>query len=345
MSTGSRPQGTLAAWRDRVIVRMLDHTPHNPALGLARTLIAVGTLIALVSTPVQHLFYVSPPRPDGRLCEGVLGSAGLFCLAPLDQLEAARWAAVAILVVVASGFAPRWTAVPHWWVSFSVYSSSNAMDGGDQVAAVLTLLLLPLCLTDRRRWHWTTDTGAGRRSPGLRVANGFVLLLLWVQVCVIYFHASVGKLAVVQWRDGTALWYWTMFPTFAVPEPLYAPMSWLLSHGVVVASLTWGTLALEFFLACCLFAGPMLRRLGLGLGVALHLGIAVLMGLPGFSTIMFGALVLYLLRPGDPLPEALTRRMSRRSGGDTGAKEAKTSQAGADAARGPVPDPDPVPAD
>ncbi|WP_197285800.1 hypothetical protein [Nocardiopsis sp. NRRL B-16309] len=140
-----------------------------------------------------------------------------------------------------------------------------------------------------------------------------------------------------------------MFPTFAVPEPLYAPMSWLLSHGVVVASLTWGTLALEFFLACCLFAGPMLRRLGLGLGVALHLGIAVLMGLPGFSTIMFGALMLYLLRPGDPLTEVLTgrmsRRRSRRTEGETDVKEATTAQAGAGAAREPVPDPEPVSAD
>ena len=61
-----------------------------------------------------------------------------------------------------------------------------------------------------------------------------------------------------------------------------------------MAALTWGTVALEFALALAIVLAP--RRwpaLLLG-GLALHGGIAVLMGLWSFSLAMSAALILYL---------------------------------------------------
>ncbi|PZG39838.1 hypothetical protein C1I98_23110 [Spongiactinospora gelatinilytica] len=97
---------------------------------------------------------------EGRVCTGVTDRIGLFCLVPptTGALTAAKPAAAVVLVWVAGGWRPRLSAIPHWWVCFSFSTSSNIIDGGDQVAAITSLLLIPICLTDGRRWHWNRCT-------------------------------------------------------------------------------------------------------------------------------------------------------------------------------------------
>ena len=301
-----------ARWADRRVETALRFSAHNPFVGLGRSLIALGTLIALVCTPVEHLFYASELRPEGRVCSGVASTIGAFCLIPPDHLDLARWGVVLVLILVVTGFAPRFTALPHWWVSFSFYSSSNVMEGGDQVAAVLTLLLLPVCLTDPRRWHWQKPLD--RVTTRVRIVNTLSLTLVWIQVCFIYFHASIGKLAVPSWRDGTSFWYWAMYSPFGVPDHLRWLVEWLLTSGPVLVAVTWGTLLVEFLIACCVFTGHRPRYTALGAGMILHALIALVVGLPGFSLIMFGALVLYTVRPGDPLPQWMPSWLSAPRG-------------------------------
>ena len=36
------------------------------------------------------------------------------------------------------------TAIPHWWISWSFITSVTVQDGGDQITAVLSLLLVPV---------------------------------------------------------------------------------------------------------------------------------------------------------------------------------------------------------
>ncbi|MET7426455.1 sporulation-delaying protein SdpB family protein [Dactylosporangium sp. NPDC005555] len=295
--------------------------PWTDVYGLARTLIAAGTLLTLVFSPPEVLFAPVRGLMPAPYCGGTR-AISLFCVMPEAQLPAARWLAVAILLVVASGWRPRWTAVPHWWVAFSLQASASIPDGGDQVAANLTLLLLPLALTDRRRWHWsapgtsgTSAVGAGEVGRLTGVAAGW---LIRVQVAGIYLHASLGKLAVPEWRDGTALYYWLNNPNFGTAGWLREPTLHLLALGPAVAVLTWGSLALEFALAVALVL-PRRRWPALLLGgLALHGGIAALMGLWSFSLAMFGALILYL-RPFDqpfglPLRWAAVRAGRARQG-------------------------------
>ncbi|MCK1794823.1 hypothetical protein MTQ01_02045 [Streptomyces sp. XM4193] len=290
------------AWRDDRIRSMLRHSVHNRVTGLARTLLALSTAATLLFTPPEHLMYVGPERTSGRLCGGFNGDIGLFCLAPADRMEWARWLAVAVLLVVASGWRPRWTAIPHWWISFSVFATSNVMEGGDQVAAITTLLLVPICLTDPRRLHWDRSTAPARSAAAHAVGAitaHLALRLIWAQACVIYLQASVSKLGGDEWRDGTTVWYWATSGSFGVPGALDGPVSRLFAQGWAVAGATWGTLVVEFALAWCLAAGRFPRRVGLVCGLALHASIAVLLGLPAFSLIMGALLLLYLVRPED----------------------------------------------
>ncbi|GGO00603.1 hypothetical protein GCM10010116_00920 [Microbispora rosea subsp. aerata] len=269
--------------------RRAELSPWTNVYGLARTLLALATIGTLTASPLDVLF-----DPYGRPCRGV-GSLGLFCLVPEDHLGFARAAAVAVLVVVASGWRPRLTALPHWWLTFSLQVSTVVPDGGDQIASVVTLLLLPVALNDPRRWHWQAPApSGGSRSLVASLVAWSAVLVIRLQVAGLYFQASVSKLGREEWADGTALYYWLSDPQFGAPSWMSAVLDPVLRDPLGVTALTWGPLVIEFAIALGLVVGRRAWPYFLAGGVALHLGIAVLMGLTSFATTMIACLVLHL---------------------------------------------------
>src|SRR5437867_307525 len=134
----------------RTARRRANGAPWTSAYGLARTVLALGTAGTLAANAPSTLFRPALGLPPAPYCTGPT-QISLFCLLPSEQLWLARSLALAILFVVASGWRPRITAIPHWWVAFSLQVSATVLDGGDQVTAILTLLVLPVALTDPRR--------------------------------------------------------------------------------------------------------------------------------------------------------------------------------------------------
>jgi antimicrobial peptide system SdpB family protein len=273
-------------------------SPWASGLGLARTLLALGTLGTLLATTPRTLM---APLADGTLpptCSD-LTKFGLWCVLPGGQGEVARWLSIAVLVVVAAGWRPRFTGVLHWYVAWSLMVNVSILDGGDQVTTVLTLLLIPVTLTDPRRWHWQAMP---ERAPGLsRVVAYTALFIVQIQVAAIYLHASVAKLAVSEWSDGTAMFYWLRHPTFGATGWMRTIADFVTGNPIGVAALTWSSIALEFALAIALLLRPPLRRWLLIAGLIFHGLIALSMGLISFSTAMSGALLLYLLPIGHQL--------------------------------------------
>ncbi|MFK3983262.1 sporulation-delaying protein SdpB family protein [Micromonospora sp. NPDC050397] len=296
----------------------LAEAPWGSGLGLARTLLALATLGTLLATSSSVLLSPLADGTKGAVCAGPM-QAGLWCVVPAWQGEAARWLSVAVLLVVASGWRPRFTGVLHWWVSWSLLVNTSIVDGGDQVTAVLTLLLIPVTLTDPRRWHWSRPPV---REPGLaRLVACVVLILVQVQVAVLYLHASVAKLGVREWADGTSLYYWLRNPTFGAPDWLRPLVDVVTDSSLGVALLTWGSVALEFALALAILLGPAAKRRLLVAGLLFHASIAIAMGLISFSTAMGAALLLYLLpighhlsppRPALRLADRVSRLPARR---------------------------------
>lgn len=283
--------------------------PWSNVYGLARTLIALGTAGTLAFSETATLFRPAVGVPEAPICDG-MRQASFFCVVPSGWLEVARWVAVLVLLVVASGWRPRFTGILHWWMAISLHWSGVLTDGGDQIAGILTLLMVPLTLTDGRRWHWETPAAdAGSESSRLIARSAWVMLR--AQVAVVYFHASVGKFKVPEWVDGTALYYWLLDPTIGAPDWLARLTTPLLSSPLV-ALITWAVLVLELALAYGLVLGRRSRKVLLPLGIAFHAGIAVFHGLISFVLIMFGALLL-LLRPFDEAFrfEWLTSRVRR----------------------------------
>ncbi|WP_428268222.1 sporulation-delaying protein SdpB family protein [Haliangium sp.] len=165
---------------------------------------------------------------------------------------------------------------------------------GGSHTAVLTLLILPIALCDGRRWHWSTVPASDQHeSSARRLIARAALLAIRVQIAALYLHATLGKLRVEEWTDGTALYYW-------LTDPLIGPPAWLqwlsapLLTTPLVAALTWGVLVLEFALAIALFLSPRAQRVLFFLGLSFHLAIMVFHGLFSFGLAMYAALFLYL---------------------------------------------------
>ncbi|MFD6532732.1 sporulation-delaying protein SdpB family protein [Streptomyces sp. NPDC060184] len=290
--------------------------PWTNVYGLARTLLALGTLGTLAFSSTSTLFRPVATQGYYPICKATM-RAGVFCLAPGNGLTAARWLCVAVLLVVASGWRPRWTALPHAWVSFSVFTEIAIPDGGDQITAVLSALLALTALGDPRRWHWQRlpeGAAAPRRRAVLLGATGLVLAR--VQMSFLYFQSCVAKLPHAEWADGTAMWYWGHSLMFGAPGPLRPLVDPVLASTAGVALLTWIPLAIEISLAASLLLAQRWRWRVFAAGVLFHLSIAVMMGLWSFALAMIGGLVILCFPLGshlDVTPPRAVRRMLRRN--------------------------------
>lgn len=289
----------MLTWVGERAKRWVDSAdPFTNVYGVGRSLIALAAAATLLANSSATLFRPSTVTPDVPICEG-LRAAGIYCMAA-PRFDVARWFAIVVLLLVASGFRPRYTGVLHAWVAFSLQANAITIEGGDQVSAILALLLVPVTLMDGRRWHWSPrePRALDDRERTRRLIARACLTVIRVQVAGIYMHAGVGKFKVEEWTDGTALYYWLTHPTFGAPQwvaPLVRP---LVLNGTCVALMTWGVLVVELLLAAGLLADKRWWRALLISGIALHAGILVLHGLVSFAVTMWGALILFL-RPID----------------------------------------------
>jgi antimicrobial peptide system SdpB family protein len=290
--------------------------PWTNVYGFARSILALGTTLTLVLSPPAALFVPGVGALDYPHCGVGLQKIGLFCTIP-QHLDLARWLAVGALLLVASGFRPRLTGLLHWWVTFSLANNATVVDGGDAVASVLTLLLIPLTLTDDRRWHWDTrralSSAPDERETAKRLTAGTALFLIRLQVAGIYFHAAVAKFSVLEWTNGTVLYY-------LVNDPIYGAAPWirpftaaLVGSAVWLPLTTWSVLLLEYSLGAGLLVAKDRRWVLLLAGIAFHFGIVLLHGLVSFGLAMTAALIMFLRPPEKlllPKPAALRALLS-----------------------------------
>lgn len=274
-----------------------NNCPWTNVYGLARSLLALGTALTFICNETSILFRPASGVPNYPICREI-GTIGIFCNFD-PYLETARWVSIVILLVVASGWRPRYTALFHWWISFSLNTSAITLDGGDQVTAVLTFLLLPIALTDSRKWHWesTPSENKSQNTGGLRfIFPRLFALTAWMairfQVAIIYFHAATAKLAIDEWVDGTILYYWFTDPVIGLPD-------WLkfinpLFTGPLVSLITWSSLIMEILFFMALVMPKKRWNMVLTAGIFFHVSIGLSMGLISFGFAMVAALLLYL---------------------------------------------------
>ena len=263
--------------------------PFTNVYGLSRTLLAIATACTLGFTPLHVLFTPVAGVLDVPRCNAGFLNVSAFCLVTHPHLEIVRWACVLILAIVASGWRPRLTAIPHAWVAYSFFSSSTIFDGGDQITLVLTILLLPVALLDNRRWHWSTVESDQQARPLIWITAWSAFFMIRVQMAGVYFVSGISKLAQAEWANGTAMYYWML--TFgSAPRWILA----VVRQPAIVVALTWGAIALEVVLAIALILPKKSWRPLLVMAIAFHVLIACFFGLSSFATAMIAGLLMYL---------------------------------------------------
>ncbi|TQC44426.1 hypothetical protein EEB14_37520 [Rhodococcus sp. WS4] len=277
---------------------ILMSPPWTDTVGLARSLLAVGAALTLIASSPDSVFSYRLGTGPTPVCDGAKNALA-FCLVPRDQVLVPYLGAIAVLLLAASGWRPRITAIPQWYVHLSLFLGMSAPDGGDQLAAILSLLLVPVSLTDDRTWHWARQPARSDGMPSRRfqwrlaIATTF-LITAKIQIAVVYFQAGVAKLSHSEWADGTAFYYWSTDPAFGVPAWIAGPVRAVVESPYLVVWLAWLPMALEIVLAVGVFVAVPARKYLLAAAVTFHLSIALLMGLWSFAFTMWAAVPLLL---------------------------------------------------
>lgn len=274
------------------LVREIDEVePRGVPLAVGRTLLAAAGLLTILFSSDQELFTPTAELPDGMRCAGVR-AASLWCLTGPGEtgLLLARLVAVAVLAAVLLGFSPRWTCVPHWYVSFSLAAAMDLANGGDAIAQVATMLLIPVCLGDDRVWHWQPVLRP--LAPSWRGSALAAQLGLRVQICLIYLGAVTAKLMDDMWRHGSAMHLVVHHPQYGLPLSARGLLAPLLDSYWLVAALSWSVIGVQAVMALLILGRRKHRVLALALGCGLHLGIMFFMGLMSFGMVMIALLTI-----------------------------------------------------
>jgi hypothetical protein len=217
-------------------------------------------------------------------------------------------AALVVCALFALGWRTRAVSVLFAVVVASFHARAIFItDGGDNLVLLMALYLV-LTASGRR---WSLDARRSRRrsaasapsrrrpdaAPRLRQARRTLvttvhncgLLVIGLQICLLYGAAGLYKVQGGTWGSGTALYYALNLELF---QPWPALSHWVAGHPAAVAMAGYLTVLLQVAFPFVLFGRLKYPVLAILLGM--HIGIAVLMGLPLFSGAMIIADAVFL---------------------------------------------------
>jgi antimicrobial peptide system SdpB family protein len=258
-------------------------------LGLSRSILSLSLLLTFLLNNKFVLFFTGFQNENYHKFDHI--EFNLFSW--FDNFETGIIVSIIILTIVTIGILPRYTCIPHWFVVYSFNITSTSIDGGDQVASIITLLLIPICIFDKRIWHWSINNST--YSFFAKVTATFSYYLISLQLFIIYFFASISKFKIEEWKNGTAIYYWMTQPLFGVTVFFKPIIDLILTSPILTTLLNWSVLVLELIIALVIFVSePKKRRLIIYSAIVFHFLIAIILGIVSFSIIMSAALLILI---------------------------------------------------
>ncbi len=278
---------------ERIIDYFKNKSIHSPRLAIVRFLLSLGLLLTIFSNNMDVFVNHNYTRVMGYMIRhdnvrgGFLNKLDLFILM---EPHKAMVVVVAILVVTMIGFFPKITGLLNFWACFSIHNYFIINNGGDDLAYNLSLLLLPICLTDPRINTWTRKVEGPRR--GNIIAN-IAMIAIQFQAAFLYFDASYSKWFHRQWSEGTAVYYYTSNFRLGAVDWLKHINEWL-TLTPMVKVISWGALAFELLLCACFFFPPRIKRKFIIPALFFHFIIVINFGLITFFISILAMVLLYL---------------------------------------------------
>lgn len=265
--------------------------PWTNVYGITRSILALSTFLTLLFNKTEYLF--KPAAGIDSYPFRILDFT-LFGFGQDDylMLTILKYFALLILFLVIIGWRPRITGILHWYIALSVQNDIIVIDGGSQVSAILTFLLIPITLTDNRKWHWSEPERNNNTHSKIIVFITYFFIRL--QIAILYFDSVVEKLKVQEWVDGTAVYYFTKDPIMGFNSVFTMLSNWIVESPFVVL-ITWLTLLVQMVLVFTLVLPKKYWKIILIVAVLMHEIFALFLGLITFSLTMLGALIIYLV--------------------------------------------------
>ncbi len=263
----------------------MNHSSANPhfnpwtnVYGLGRSLIALSTFLTLISNDIDLLFYSS--LSNGRSPE----ISGLYKINFFNFFhsyhETSKIVALILLLLVISGWRPLLTGIFHTWIAISFMQLCPYIDGGDQICQILSILILPLCLFDTRKWHWAPSvTTKASTNPYVQIFFKYFVIMIRLQIALVYLNSATAKFGVNEWVNGSAVWYWFKEPTVGYNNYIGYVLDPVLRIPILIALITWGAIIFELLLAGALFMEKKYWKYLLTSGIIFHLMILLIFGL------------------------------------------------------------------
>jgi hypothetical protein len=225
-------------------------------------------------------------------------------------------------VLFTVGFCTRVTAVLVWVASVSyVNRATTTFFGMDTMMNLLLIYLMVAGVCGAAggalsldRWlvrWWARRWGGVKGDPGPSsfslVAGRFVTRLIQINFCIIYMASGLSKLQGSSWWNGNAMWGVMANPEFNPLDftPYMQFLVFLCQHRwlweIVMHGGVLFTLSMEISFAYLIWL-PKWRWVMIIGAVMLHTGIALVMGLVGFSLSMLVMLLIFV-------PPETVRRM------------------------------------
>ncbi|MEW4570550.1 DCC1-like thiol-disulfide oxidoreductase family protein [Tautonia sp. JC769] len=307
-------RATARGW-DAFLFRPADPTP----VGLIR--LALGLLLlwdfAILGLDL-HAFLGSGGWADPealaffRDLERDRWSWSLWSFVPDPLLVPAYVGCLVVLLLFTVGLWSRTTAVLAWLIVVSTVRRAPVMVFGfDQAASMVALYLAVTGASgravsldrffgrlkgtkeavDRGRSATPLEGPEGDGRPRGSIAANLCLRLIQVHLCIIYGLAGLAKLQHPIWWEGYAFMSLLGYAEFRPVD-----LTWLARWPMLLMLFSHGALWLEILYPVLVWVGR-LRPLVISLTIALHLGIAVTMGLYEFALAMIVANLAFASGP------------------------------------------------
>ena len=197
---------------------------------------------------------------------------------------------LALAVLFTVGWLPRWVLPAHYVFLWSLFERNPAiLDGGDNLMVLVLVFLFfvdtgeHLALRGHVRSAGVLGWSLLSRRLGT-VAHNAGILAIVLQVATLYLASALYKIQGELWQSGTALYYILRVNEYTLPgwsEHIY-------ESAVLVTLLTYGTVLFQLAFPFLLL-NRVTRYLAVLGAIAMHLGIAIIMGLVSFSLTVIAA--------------------------------------------------------
>lgn len=260
----------------------------------ARFFLALSLIITLLFTPFNDLFpafHIEKMRSNMRELS-VLNYYFWF-----ENIKIPYYITLFILFFVISGFYPKYSAFFHWIATYSTFYTMFIIEGGDQISVIITLLLIPICISDNRKNAWKNEDTKKLHNKYFLYISYTTYIVVQIQIALLYLNAGTAKFSVAEWIDGTAVYYWFNNNIFGAPDIIKSSIGFLFTNKITLTFINWGSMMLEIMLFVAFFLQQRYKYILIFIAFLFHFSIFLIHGLGTFWVSMTGCLILYLFNP------------------------------------------------